>query len=143
MSDRRVPGQLATELQPRDGRRGLALSASKELEPGTRAMLLHADGLFRLDVRVHGDSLQTFVRNLTDWPLDLTGDVGSLGGPTFGFGDVAEYAPGRADLGFTLGGGDDLLMTKVTIATLQFADRGIVKVSALGIVRQAQRASAP
>lgn len=136
-----MPGQLATELQPRDGRRGLALSASKELEPGTRAMLLLAEGLFRLDVCVRGDSLQTFVRNLTSWPLDFTGDVGSLGGPTFGFGDVSEYAPGRADLGFTLGAGDDLLMTKVTIATLQFAARGIVKVSALGIVRQAQAAA--
>jgi hypothetical protein len=123
-----VPGQLATELQPRDGRRGLALSASKELEPGTRAMLLLAEGLFRLDVCVRGDSLQTFVRNLTSWPLDFTGDV-------------SEYAPGRADLGFTLGAGDDLLMTKVTIATLQFAARGIVKVSALGIVRQAQAAA--
>jgi hypothetical protein len=101
-------------------------------------MLLMADGLFRLDVRVRGDSLQTFVRNLTEWRLDFSGDVGSLGGPTFAFGDVSDYAPGRADLGFTLGDGDDLLMTKVTIATLQFAERGTVKVSALGIVRQAR-----
>jgi len=132
-----VPGQLATELQPRDGRRGLALSASKELEPGVRAMLLLAEGLFRLDVLVRGDSLQTFIRNLSGWPVDLSGDVGSLGGPTFAFGDAAQYAPGRADLGFTLGTGDDLLMAKVTIATLRFAERGIVKVSALGIVRQA------
>lgn len=138
-----MPGQLVTELAPRDGRRGLALSASKELEPGVRAMLLLAEGLFRLDVRVRGDSLQTFIRNLTDWPLDFSGDVGSLGGPTFAFGDVAGYAPGRADLGFTLGAGDDVLMTRVTIATLQFPDRGIVKVSGLGIVRQALSAAPP
>lgn len=129
-------GQLATELRPRNGRRGLALSASRELEPGVRAMLVLAEGLFRLDVRVRGDSLQTFIRNLTDWPLDFHGDVGDLGGPTFGFGEPPEFAPGRADLGFRLGSGDDLLLAKFTIATLQFVNRGIVKVSTLGIVRQ-------
>lgn len=132
-----MPDQLATELSPQGGRRALALSASKDLEPGARAMLLLAEGLFRLDVRVHGDSLQTFIRNLTTWPLDVHGDGGDLGGPTFAFGSAGDYAPGRADLGFTLGSGDDLLLTKVTIATLTFADRGTIKVSALGIVRQA------
>jgi hypothetical protein len=131
-----VASQLTTELAPRNGRRGLALSASKELEPGVRAMLVLAEGLFRLDVRIRGDSLQTFIRNLTDWPLDFHGDVGDLGGPMFGFSDASEYAPGHADLGFRLGSGDDLLLAKFTIATLQFVKRGTVKVSALGIVRQ-------
>lgn len=136
-------GQLVTQLRPRNGRRGLALSASRELEPGVRAMLVLAEGLFRLDVRVRGDSLQTFIRNLTDWPLDFHGDVDDLGGPTFGFGEPSEYAPGRADFGFRLGSGDDLLLATFTIATLQLVHRGTVKVSTVGIVRQSGGAPAP
>lgn len=125
---------LASEIRLHDGDRGLVLSASKDLEPGVRAMLLHADGLFRLDVLVRGDSLQTFVRNLTDKPLDIRGGVGESGG-TVTLGDASTLAPGRADLGFTLGTGDDRVMTKVMISTLRFADRGTIRVSAQGIVR--------
>jgi hypothetical protein len=131
-----VHRQLANEIELRDGQRGLVLSASKEIEPGARAMLLVADRMFRLDVRVRGDSLQTFVRNLTEWPLELHGDAGRLGGTTTTFGEVGGYTPGRADLGFSLGSGDDLLMTRVTIATLRFADRGTIRVSAQAVVRQ-------
>jgi hypothetical protein len=51
-------GILAHELPPgADGRRGLVLSASTEIEPGARAMLLLAEGLFRLDAAVSGDTL--------------------------------------------------------------------------------------
>jgi hypothetical protein len=129
-----VDPQLANEFVTADGSRALALSASKDIEPGARAMLLHADGLFRLDVMVRGDSLQTFVRNLTEGALDIRGGVGESGG-TLILGDAATYAPGRADLGFTLGAGDDRVMTKVMISTLRFADRGTIRVSAQGIVR--------
>ena len=45
------------------------------------------------------------------------------------------HAPGRADLDFTLRAGDDRVMTKVMISTLRFADRGIIRVTAQGIVR--------
>jgi hypothetical protein len=131
-----VDRQLANEFVAADGSRGLALSASKDIEPGARAMLLHADGLFRLDVMVTGDSLQTFVRNLTDGALDIRGDVGGPRERTITLGDAAAYAPGRADLAFTLGAEEDQVMTKVTIGTLRFSDRGIVRVSAQAIVRQ-------
>jgi hypothetical protein len=127
---------LTNEIELRDGGRGLVLSASKDLEPGARAMLLKADGLFRLDVLVVGDSLQTFVRNLTSSELAFRPDVGGEGG-TVTVGDAAAYAPGRADLGFTLGSGQDCVMTKVTIGTLRFADRGTIRVSAQAIVRRA------
>jgi hypothetical protein len=127
--------QLANEFPAADGGRALLLSASKDIEPGARAMLLHADGLFRLDVLIRGDSLQTFVRNLTEGPLDIHGDVGAAGVGTITLGDAAAYAPGRADLDFTLGSGKDSVLTKVTISTLRFADRGTIRVSAQGIVR--------
>lgn len=126
--------QLANEFVAADGGRALLLSASKDIEPGARAMLLHADGLFRLDVMVRGDSLQTFLRNLTEGALDIRAGVGETGG-TVTLGDAAAYAPGRADLGFTLGAGDDRVMTRVMISTLRFADRGTIRVTAQGIVR--------
>lgn len=126
--------QLANEFVAADGGRALLLSSSKDIEPGARAMLLHADGLFRLDVMVRGDSLQTFLRNLTEGALDIRAGVGESRG-TVTLGDAAAYAPGRADLGFTLGAGDDRVMTRVMIATLRFADRGTVRVTAQGIVR--------
>jgi hypothetical protein len=131
-----VDRQLANEFVAADGSRALALSASKDIEPGARAMLLHADGLFRLDVMVRGDSLQTFVRNLTDGALDIRGDVGGPSAGTITLGDAAAHAPGRADLAFTLGTEEDQVMTKVTTGTLRFSDRGTVRVSAQAIVRQ-------
>jgi hypothetical protein len=131
-----VTGALAHEIELRDGGRGLVLSASKDLEPGARAMLLLAEDLFRLDVLVVGDSLQTFVRNLTSAELAFRSDMGGESGGTVTLGDAAAYAPGRADLGFTLGSGEDRILTKATIATLRFADRGTIRVSAQAIVRR-------
>jgi hypothetical protein len=138
-----VHRQLATEVELRDGLRGLVISATKEIEPGARAMLLLADGRFRLDVLIRGDALQTFIRNLTDRPLEIRGEAGAPAGPTSTWGDAASYSPGRADLGFSLGAGDDLVEAKVTIGTLRFAERGTIRVSAQAIVRQATGAAAP
>jgi hypothetical protein len=138
-----VHRQLANEIELTDGRSGLVISASKEIEPGARAMLVLADGLFRLDVLVRGDSLQTFLRNLTDWPLDIRGDVNGVHGPISVSGDAASYSPGRADLDFSLGSGEDLVKARVTIATLRYAQRGTIRVSAQAIVRQAAEAAAP
>jgi hypothetical protein len=129
--------QLANEIELDDGRRGLLLSASKEIEPGARAMLLLAEGLFRLDVLVHGDSLQTFIRNFSSAPLEIQGEADTLGGISAASGAAAAFSPGRADLGFTLGPVSDQVLVRVTIATLNFADRGAVRVSAQAIVSQA------
>jgi len=132
-----VHRQLATELPPRGGLRGLALSASKELEPGARAMLLLAEGLFRIDVTMHGDSLQTVVRNFSAGAIEMDGEAGPGGGDSIALGEVATYRPGQAQMGFTIGAPGDRLLVKVTMATLRFADRGTVRVSAQAIVRQA------
>jgi hypothetical protein len=114
---------------------GVVLSASKDLEPGVRAMLLLADDLFRLDIAVVGDALQTFVRNLTSGDLELHGEVGQPRIATTTLGLAARYAPGRADLRFAVGPPDARADTEVTIATLRFAERGLIRVSAQGIVR--------
>lgn len=118
------------------GPSGRVLSASKDLEPGVRAMLLLAGGLFRLDVLVVGDTLQTFVRNLTSGELELHGEVGQPRVATTTLGLAGRYAPGRADLRFAVGAEDARVFTEVTIATLRFAERGVIRVSAQGIVRR-------
>lgn len=128
--------QLANELPSAAGRRALVLSASKELEPGARAMLLHAEGLFRFDVVVRGDSLRTVVRNLSSGPLELEGAGDAPPGHQIVSADATAYQPGTAQTRFTIGAGEDRLAVEVTLATLRFAERGTVRVSAQAIVRQ-------
>jgi hypothetical protein len=137
LAEHGVHRQLATELAPRDGLRGLVLSASKELEPGARAMLLLADGLFRLDVAVSADSLRAIVRNLSSAVVEMRGGQGRAGGAVTSFGEVATNNPGRTQMGFTIGPAGDRLIVKVTLATLWFSERGTVRVSAQAIARQA------
>lgn len=111
------------------------LTASKEIEPGFRAMLLLAEGLFRLDVTVEGDTLRTIVRNLSMGQLRMHRSSG-YPGPGIGFGDIEAYQPSQARVEFTLGEGADSVDVEATIGTLKFADRGTIKVSAQAIVRQ-------
>jgi hypothetical protein len=128
---------LTRELVLPGGARGRVLSSSKDLEPGVRAMLLLAEDLFRLDIMIVGDALQTFVRNLTGGDLALAGDVGQPRVATTTVGLAARYAPGRADLRFSVGPEVGRITTEVTIATLRFPERGLIRVSAQGIVRPA------
>jgi hypothetical protein len=116
---------------------GRVLSCSKDLEPGVRAMLLLVPDVFRLDVLVIGDALQTFVRNLTSGALDLHGEVGQPRVATTTLGLAGRFAPGRADLQFAVGPAEARILTEVTIATLRFAERGVIRVSAQAGVRQA------
>lgn len=127
---------LTRELVLPGGTRGQVLSCTKDLEPGVRAMLLLAEDLFRLDVMIVGDTLQSFVRNLTTGELEVYGEVGQPRVATTTLGLAARYAPGRADLQFAVGPEDARVVTEVTIATLRFADRGAIRVNAQGIVRR-------
>ena len=47
------------------------VSASKEIEPGARAMLVLAEDLFRLDVVISDDTIRTIVRNLSGGELSI------------------------------------------------------------------------
>ncbi len=80
-------------------------------------MLLLADGLFRLDVALLGDTLRTLSQLL--------------------FSDMESYRPGQGRMEFTLGAGGDRVSVEVMIATLHFARRGAVQVTGQAIVRQA------
>lgn len=61
------PGQTRTEL-PANGGTNVILSAVRDVEQGARSMLLLAEGLFRLDVVPHDDTIQTIIRNLSPAP---------------------------------------------------------------------------
>lgn len=134
-SGRVVTGGLAGDLSLSGAGRVRVISGSKDLEPGARAMLLAAEGLFRFDVMIVGDALQTFVRNLTEGELELHGEVGQPRVAITTLGLAARYAPGRADLRFAVGRLDGRVVTEVTIATVRFPDRGIIRATAQAIVR--------
>jgi hypothetical protein len=115
----------------------MVLSASKELEPETRAMLLRVEDLFRLDVKISGDTLRTMLRNLS------TGELVVSPHSTYGianniaYGEAAAYQPGSASLDFTLGGREDRVAVEVKVGTLHLPDRGTVRVTAQAVVREA------
>jgi hypothetical protein len=132
-----VANQLAGELPPDGERRRLVLSVSKELETGARAMLLLAEGLFRLDVAVREDTIRTVVRNLSPGELQIETSPGT-GGPIGIASEAAiDYAPGGSRLRFTLGTGADRIAAAVVIGLLRFAHRGTVQVTVQAIVSQA------
>jgi hypothetical protein len=112
------------------------LSASKELEPGTRAMLILAAGLFRLDIVVHGDTLRTSVRNLSSGPLQIASAAGTAGPRAYGLGEISAYEPGHASVQFALGDAGDRVTVTATMGTLRLKQRGTVRVTAQAIVRQ-------
>ncbi|MFL5824707.1 MAG: hypothetical protein ACJ764_14845 [Solirubrobacteraceae bacterium] len=135
-----APGQLASPLPEGPGARGLLLSASKEIEPGARAMILLADGLFRLDVALLGDTLRTIVRNLSSGQLDLEDGLHPETDPHLVVGDVAAFQPGQGRVNFALGAGDDRVSVDVTLGMLRYPERGTARITAQAIVRQAPAA---
>jgi hypothetical protein len=112
------------------------MSASKELESGARAMLLLAEGLFRLDVVIAGDTLRMVVRNLTSGELEIESGDDYRTGANIVCGDAAAYQPARARVRFTLRDDDGSVDTDAVIGTLRFADRGTIRVSAQAVVRR-------
>ena len=113
------------------------LSASKEIEPGARAMLLLAEGLFRLDVVIGDDTIRTVVRNLSTGKLEPPVGSGYAIPTTLATPGAARYKPSGTRFAFALGARADRVGAEVTIALLRFAERGTVQVTAQAIVRQA------
>jgi hypothetical protein len=100
-------------------------------------MLLLAEGLFRLDAVISGDTLRTIVRNLSSGELELQRAAGTDTGANIVIGDAPAYQPGRSGIEFALGSGADRVGVKVVIGTLRFAQRGTIRISSQAIVRQA------
>ena len=110
---------------------------SKEIEPGARVMLLLADGLFRFDVVIRDDTIQTIVRNLSTGALHMERDPGRGDAIAIATEEAAPFTPGSARVEFALGDGADRVTVDVVLGTLRFADRGTVRITAQAIVRQA------
>ena len=128
-------GQLASEIETGDGTPGLVVSASKELEPNARAALLLADGLFRLDVAVAGDTIRTIVRNLSAGRLQMADGAEGQAVRGVACGDVEAYQPGATGMRFWLGEGSDLVSVAVLLGVVQVPDRGTVRVSGQAVLR--------
>jgi hypothetical protein len=114
----------------------MVISATKELENGTRAMLLLAEEWFRLDVVISDDTLRAIVRNLSGAELDLEGGKGGDLGVALESGDAALYEPRRSTMALRLGRGEDQIVATISIATLRFVHRGTVRVTAQAVVRR-------
>jgi hypothetical protein len=99
-------------------------------------MLLLAEGLFRLDIMIRGDTLQTIVRNLSTGELEMDRRDG-YPDPHVAIGDITAYEPASVTISFALGAGDDRVEVKALIAILRFAERGTVRVTAQAVVRAA------
>jgi hypothetical protein len=113
------------------------ISASKEIEPDVRAMLLHAQGLFRLDIVLRQDTLRIIVRNLSSGPMETSSPLGGYPGEHVVFGEALAYEPSHASVEFKLGEAGDRVSVSVDIGTLKLHDRGTIRVSAQAIVREA------
>jgi hypothetical protein len=100
-------------------------------------MLLSAEGLFRMDVTLGGDTVKTDIRNLSPGELETRGPATGPGGVSIGFGEVEGYHPGRVEFEFALGSGSDRVEVTGMIATLRFHDRGTIRVTGQAIVRRA------
>ena len=86
---------------------------------------------------VSGDSLRTLVRNFSTGELRMTSGPYGPEGANVIVGEAAGLEPARTAIEFTLGDPGDQVDVSVTLATLRFADRGTVRVSAQAIIRQA------
>ncbi len=129
--------QLVTALQS-SGARSFAISCTKDLERDTRATLILAPRLFRLDVVVAGDTLRTIVRKLSRAELQVQPSHHNEPGTNIVLGDGARYQPARAATSFALHSAAESVLVTVTIGTLLRADRGLLRVSAQAIMRQIQ-----
>lgn len=130
------PRHLALPLPASSGAVGVVLSESREIELGTRAMLLLAEDLFRLDVSLTGDALRTMVRNLSGAELESEDGLHGEVQPHLVFGDVTDYQPGQGRVAFVLGSGKDRVAVDVTIGVLRFTDRGSARLTAQAVIRQ-------
>lgn len=111
------------------------LSASKELEHGARAMLLFAEGLFRLDVVVSRDTLRTVMRNLSG--AELESEQGNSGYADAGveFGEAGDHAPAHWTMTYRLLAESEQIDVRIKLAALRFAQRGTVRITAQAVVR--------
>jgi hypothetical protein len=100
--------------------------------------VLHAEGLFRLDVVVVPDNVRVLVRNLSPGPLAFESDGYPRPVEVQG-DDLSELSlrPGHHQVAFTLGEAGDAVDVRIVLATLRALDRGTVQITGQAVVRRA------
>jgi hypothetical protein len=130
------PGQTRTTVpasRPGQAARVL-ISASREVEQGARSMLILAEGLFRLDVVPHDDTVQTIVRDLSAAPrIELR--LKPIGGGFYPLGDAREaLVPATARFGgeVVVTGVDEeeRRLARILVGSVCHLDRGVTSFTA-------------
>jgi hypothetical protein len=132
---REPPGQIRTEAPfPKRGRAPASvISAGREVEQGARSVLVLVEGLFRLDVIPHEDTIQTLVRNLSG-EADAQLRFEAVGG-----GASAGCAPGEVALSTGRFGGKVVLIgadgseravARILVGSVCHLDRGVTSFTA-------------
>ena len=137
MSASATSGQLARTLDSPGGA-VVVLSASREVEHGARGMILVLPGVFRLDARPTGDTLQTIVRGFERRRLEFEGH--GQRGPAFAYAEqtdqLAGLGPARFDIRFALRGERDTVRVETIVGALRFPERGVTRLTAQATVRR-------
>lgn len=121
-------GQVRTEVPPREegGTARTVISSGRTVELDARSMLLLAEGLFRLDVIPHDDTVQTLVRSLAAEPHAELRSTGEVGGESRSSGDAAPRSTTRFGGEIVLVGedGEERTVARVLVGSICDLDRG-------------------
>jgi hypothetical protein len=131
---RRPAGQLRTEVPGEGGAARAVISSGREVEQGARSMLVLAEGLFRLDVVPHDDTIQTILRNLSSEPAAAFRIV-PVGGAAHAYGDprqVAAPSTGRfgGDVVLIGVGGEERAVATILVGSVCHLERGVTSFTA-------------
>jgi hypothetical protein len=125
------PGQTRTEIPTTE--EGAApvtvISSGRDVEQGARAMLVLAEGLFRLDVIPQDDTIQTILRNLSPEPraevryTNVGGGASASGDP----GQLVLPSTGRFGGEIVLIGEDGIehAVAKILVGSVCHLERGL------------------
>ncbi len=124
-------GQLRTELPAAEegGAPTVVVSSSREVEQGARSMLVLAEGLFRLDVVPHDDTIQTILRNLSAAPGAAL-RFAPVGGAAHALGEAGQIeAPSTGRFGGTVvlieEDGTERAVARLLVGSVCHLDRGL------------------
>jgi hypothetical protein len=127
---------MRSEVSARDegGSPVTVISAGRDVELGARSMLILAEGLFRLDVIPHEDTIQTMVRSLAAGrqaelrSIDVGGETRVGGAP----GAITPQSTGRFGGEIVLIGedGSERPVAKILVGSVCHLDRGMTSFTA-------------
>jgi hypothetical protein len=126
------PGQTTTQVPSPEpgGASRTVISAAREVEQGARSVLLLVEGLFRLDVIPHDDTIQTLLRNLSPAPAARL-RFGAVGGAASA-GDELVLSTGRfgGEVVLIDGAARERPVARILVGSVCHLDRGLTSFTA-------------